>query len=256
MLGSLRVKQESSYQQTIDPPGSDSKATTGKRQNLEGQISLSETASASWGEASDIKRSDKERGGKTSCDIFSTSSGETRVYSYKIASSEAWCSVDRCPAYYSVRQKDSHWLLSARAWQTNSSCPVRGEGEAAGIYLSRLSGFLAERMQLELCHFFEEKNDQAWKAWRTHAAHSANLSLNLFCFHHLIFKWMQQKWCRHVAQINRNKALSLPFHKITSLVTFWESEVALFILYYCLNITFTAAAETFQTQWVEIGRKI
>lgn len=48
------------------------------------------------------------------------------VYSYKIASTEACSSVDRCPTRYSVRQKDSHRLLFTRAWQTNSSRLVGG----------------------------------------------------------------------------------------------------------------------------------
>lgn len=48
-----------------------------------------------------------------------------RAYCYRTPASEACCSMDGCPAHQSVRQKDSHWLLYTRTWQTNSSCLAR-----------------------------------------------------------------------------------------------------------------------------------
>lgn len=70
------MKRESSYQQPIDPPGSDSTATTGERRDLEGQISLSENDSALRREALDVNRSATKRGGEIFSDTVIVSSGE------------------------------------------------------------------------------------------------------------------------------------------------------------------------------------
>lgn len=78
MLGSLRVKPESSYQQPIDPPpGSDSTAAAGEKTGF-GRTgsSLSQNDSAFFflqGEASDVTIQKEEV--NPSCDIVMASSG-------------------------------------------------------------------------------------------------------------------------------------------------------------------------------------
>lgn len=67
MLGSLRVKPESSYQQPIDPPpGSDSTAAAGEKTGF-GRTgsSLSQNDSAFFFTRRSLRCHDTERGGKS-----------------------------------------------------------------------------------------------------------------------------------------------------------------------------------------------
>lgn len=64
MLGLLGVKQESSYQPPIDPPGSHNTASAWEIQDLEGQSGLFRNDSASRGEALDVSIEVEVRVGK------------------------------------------------------------------------------------------------------------------------------------------------------------------------------------------------
>lgn len=134
MLGSLRVKPESSYQQPIDPPQDliAPPPRQEKRRDLEGRgVVYLKMILLFFFTRRSLRCHDTERGGKSLLwYCHGIVRGKPRmtggVYSYKRASTEACSSVDRCPMRYAVRQKDSHRLLFTRAWQTNSSRLVGG----------------------------------------------------------------------------------------------------------------------------------